>query len=345
MRTLGRCGWTVLRHGAAGGGEWGTWPLAAPSCLSPATAPRVAVGGGGSPGHLGGEAAVRAPGHEGADPQWPGRDLGFRALGGCPACRLARPGHSSPGPAVTLLTWEEPGLPLTRRGTQSVLPTREATLGPGQADHHRPDASHLVMLALLPKPGCGPQGKVTSCQPALGDQEPKERKAGSCLRGGGCTRMSTTPLGSKQWEHHPAWWPREQVGPGSPGWNTSSWPTARRPEHHPPFPSQGQAWGQHRPPGRDKHGAHRALGVGRRIPGALLSGQLLHVAVHVRAETVGLVEGAAPAGAAARHAHRGGAHSQAVLGGPGGLGLSLGAPGQAPALRLGLRLPVPPGFD
>ena len=99
------------------------------------------------------------------------------------------------------------------------------------------------------------------------------------------------------------------------------------------------------PPGQDKHGAHRALGVGRRIPGALRPGQLLHVAVHVGTETVSLVEGTAPARAAAQRARWGGAHSQAVLGGPGGPGLSLGAPGQAPALRLGLRLPLPPGFD
>ena len=60
-----------------------------------------------------------------------------------------------------------------------MLPTREATLGPGRADPSRPARARWfspVMLTLLPKPSCGPQGKVTSCQPAPGGQEPKREK-------------------------------------------------------------------------------------------------------------------------------------------------------------------------
>ena len=216
------------------GREWGPRLLPAPSCLFPGACPAW-LWPRWEPWSLrrGAAVPVRAPGREGADPQWPGRDLGFGALWGCPARGLARPGHSHPGPAVTLLTWEEPGLPLTWRGTQSVLPTREATLGPGRADRHGPGGSHLVMLTLLPKPSCGPQGKVTSCQPAPGGQDPKREKP-----------IPAPEVGVHAHEHTPPW-KTHGGGPARHGGHRSRWDLGALARTRPPGPQCAGA--KHRP--------------------------------------------------------------------------------------------------
>lgn len=89
---------------------------------------------------------------------------------------------------------------------------------------------------------------------------------------------------------------------------------------------------------------HRALGVGIHGPTGFLPCQLPHVAVDVGAEAVGLVEGTAPAGAAALELRRAGVHGQAAVLGPGQPGHCLGARTLLPVLS-GLRLLFPLGFD
>lgn len=276
----------------------------------------------------GAAAQVRSPGHWGADPQRHGQQPWVQNSVGLP-CTWAGQARtlSSLGRPLALLTQEEPRLPLSRGVTQSALPTRDA---PGAWPELTAAGQVLLCcfsscgaargLTLTPKPNCGRQREATSCHTSPGGQGAQTEESRFLSQtAGGRVQMSTTPGRTRRQGPRPAWW--LLVTDGHQGWETRGpfcHPRYRELQREPVLTPHGALGPSILPSsGGQEPRTHRALGIGGGAPGGLLPRQLLHVAVHVGAEAVGLVEGAAPAGAAALQAAWAWAHGRAALRGLG----------------------------